>query len=157
MMDKDRDCSNLDPSSEEYRECRRQEEVAKMLRQEQQQTSMPSPAMMSKFMPQGGGAAGSGAGGSGGGSALAGAGPYAALAAVIAANETGQRKAGNRPDSMGAQIGEAIRGEGLVRDVDRLTGDNKFANWLAQHGNPEGLGRNIEKSLKPWELLEELF
>ena len=116
-------------------------------------------------MGQTGGQASGGFGGNGfsgfGGNGFSGfasaAGPWAALAAVIAGNETAQKKAGNRPSSGGNHLFEAMTGEVLGRDVDRLTGGNKFMGWLADHGNPKGLGRNIEKSLKPWELIGDLF
>ena len=135
--------------------------IAMLIREQQGEQSAqgggPPPGSMQvaqQFMGGGEAAAGSG---SGGGSAMAAAGPWAALAAAIAINESEQNKAGNRPDSRSNRLTEGLTGESLTRDVDRLTGDNKIAGWAADHGNPKGLGRNMEKSLKPWELFKEWF
>jgi len=137
--------------------------MAWLMRQEEEkkqssQGGGPPPGSMQvaqQFM--GGGEAAAGSGGGGGGGAMAGAAPWAALAAAIAINESEQNKAGNRPDSRGNRLTEGLTGESLTRDVDRLTGDNKIAGWAADHGNPKGLGRNMEKGLKPWELFKDWF
>lgn len=92
-------------------------------------------------------AAGSSAAGSstaGGGSSLAALGPWAALAAVIAANETWANKEGRRPDDFKEHMGDLLTGKVLQRDMDAL-GDKiggpggdavKYAGKL---GNPSGL------------------
>jgi hypothetical protein len=111
----------------------------------------------SQFMGGGGGA-----GGGGGGSMMASAGPWAALAAAIAVNETEQRKDGNRPDSVGNQWEQAFTGEALERDAERY-GDKiggplgKVTSKMGELGNPKGLGKNLEKLSKPWEIFEDWF
>lgn len=109
----------------------------------------PSPAMAMQFMPQSGGAA---AGGSGsGGSMMAAAGPWAALAAVIAANETYQNKSGNRPKDAKDQLKEGLTGESLERDVTRYLGDGEAGQFIGRMGHPKGVVKNMGKVLKPWE------
>jgi len=106
----------------------------------------PSPAMAARFIPQGGGGAGGG-----GGNAMAAAGPWAALAAVIAANETYQNKQGNRPAEFSDHMKELATGEVLGRDVERYLGNSEIAEQIGNMGNPEGMWKNMKKGLKPWE------
>ncbi len=133
-------------------ELARQRTMALAMRQQErqrQQGSGPSPAMAAQFMGGGGSS-----GGSGTGSALAAAGPWAALAAAIIANESYQRNTGNRPDDFGDQVVEGLTGESLERDLTRYLGDDGFGEVAGKLAHPEGvldLMKEPEKLLKFWE------
>jgi hypothetical protein len=119
--------------------------------QQSAQGGGPSPSMAMKFLPESGGA-GSGAGSStGGSSAMAGAAPWAALAAAIIANETYQNKSGNRPDDFKEHMGDLATGKVLGRDIERYLGDGPVATHLGNMASPQGMYKNVKKSLKPWE------
>jgi len=86
-----------------------------------------------------GSAAGSGGGsaaGGGMGSTMAAAGPWAALAAAIAANESYQNKSGNRPNNNKDYMGELATGKVLERDAERYLGKwgGKAAGAMTPHG-----------------------
>lgn len=86
-----------------------------------------------------GGASG---GGASGGGMLAGAGPWAALAAIIAANETYQNKQGNRPDDFTEQLQDMFTGKAFERDARKYGGDSgvgKAVRYAGRIGNPKGL------------------
>jgi len=125
---------------------------AEMLRREEEESEQqgggPSPSMAMQFMPEGGASA---SGGSSGGSGMAAAAWPAALVAAIVANETYQNKEGNRPEDFGDHMTELATGKVLERDVEKYLGDGKMAEHLGRMGNPEGMLKNIERSLKPWE------
>jgi len=102
-----------------------------------------------------GGAAG-GAGGAGAGGMMAAAGPWAALAAGIYLNESQARDKGRRDENMGSYATDLLSGAVLEQDAEIL-GD-KIGGPLGQltefHGemaHPEGIVKNIGKSLMPWE------
>lgn len=88
--------------------------------------------------------------------AAASAGPWAALAAVILANETQARDKGRRAGSDKQYAQDLFTGKVLQQDAEHL-GD-KIGGPLGQAtkivgrlGNPEGLAKTLEKGLKPWE------
>ena len=139
--------------------------------QQQQGGGMPPGAMQfaQQFMGGGAGAGGGAAGGSaagaggaagggGGSSMLASAGPWAALAAVVAANEYGAKDAGRRSDSKGHHLQQALTGEGMSKDMDYY-GDKvggpggKALSLLGKTGSPKDLLKLMGKSKtwKPWE------
>lgn len=139
---------------EQEAEMRRQQ--LQMQPQQQQQQGGGggiSPSMAMSFIPESGGAAGAegAAASSEAGGVMAGMAGPAALAAAIIANETYQNKSGNRPEDFEDHVGEMVTGEVLERDVERYLGDGKIAKHLGQMGNPEGILKNIGKSLKPWD------
>ncbi len=128
----------------------------------------PNASMAMKFMPQGGGAgaggagagggggagAGAGAGGGGGGGgAMAAAGPWAALAAAVIANEYSAEKAGRRDSD--SHLQDAFTGKVLEQDLsyygDKVGGiGGKAIDIVGQAGHPEGQLGLIKKSLMPW-------
>ena len=69
-------------------------------------------------------------------SAMAAAGPWAALAAAIVANETYQNKSGNRPNNNKDYAGELATGKVLERDAERYLGKwgGKAAGAMTPHG-----------------------
>ena len=140
---------------EQEAEMRRQQLQMTPPQQQQQQGGGGgiSPSMAMSFIPESGGAAGAegAAASSETGGAMAGMAGPAALAAAIIANETYQNKSGNRPEDFEDHVGEMVTGEVLERDVERYLGDGKIAKHLGQMGNPEGMLKNIGKSLKPWD------
>jgi len=110
--------------------------------------------------------AGSGAAGSGSGF-MAAAGPWAALAAAIAANETWANSEGRRPDDFGEHMGDLFTGKVLERDAEAL-GDSvggpmgEVIETAGQLAHPKGQydvavdvvdkGKDAAKwLLKPWE------
>jgi hypothetical protein len=116
---------------------------------------MPPVGMISQFTGGGGAAAGgegAAATSAGGGEGMmAAAGPWAALAAAIAANETYQNKEGNRPEDFGDHAKAMLSGEVLEMDAGEYLGDVPGAEFMASMGNPEGIVKNIGKALKPWD------
>ena len=90
-------------------------------------------------------------GGGGGGGMMAAAGPWAALAAAVVANETYQNKEGNRPEDFGDHAKAMLSGEVLEMDAEKYLSDVPGAEFMASMGNPEGIIKNIGKSLKPWD------
>lgn len=76
------------------------------------------------------------------------AGPWAALAAVIGANETWANKEGRRPEDFGDHMTDLVSGKVLEYDADALA-DNQWIDgipglsgllkWGGKLGNPEGL------------------
>ena len=140
-------CNVNDMTVEEYSECRKQEQMAILMREQDRAQSQggPNPAMMQQFM--GGGEASGG----GGGEFLGAAGPWVALAAAVVANETYQNKEGNRPDDFSEQVMDGLTGKSLQRDMEKYLGDGKLAKTLGRMGNPSGMYKNIKDSLKPWE------
>lgn len=96
------------------------------------------------------GAAG-GSGAASGGGMMAAAGPWAALAALVIGNETYQNKQGNRPEDSGDYAKALLSGEVLEMDAEKYLSDVPGAEFMASMGNPEGIAKNIGKSLKPWE------
>lgn len=101
------------------------------------------------------------ASGGGGGQALmsaASSNPYAALAMAIIANESHQSGAGNRNEQTGDYVKELLSGEVLERDASKYLSDIPGAEFHAEMGNPEGIVKNIGKTIKkPWEWLGDLF
>ena len=81
---------------------------------------------------------------------MAAAGPWAALAAVIAANETYQNKEGNRPNDFGEQVLDGFTGKSMQRDMEKYLGDD-VGGFIGSHGSIPGMADNIKKSLQPWE------
>jgi hypothetical protein len=94
-----------------------------------------------------------GAGGSSSmGSMMASAGPWAALAAAIIANESKQRGDGNRGNSTGEHIGDLASGKVLERDMERYLPHNPAGGALKRVGmmsTPSGVVRNA-KDLGSW-------
>ena len=124
-----------------------------------------SPAMAMQFMPQAGGGAAAGGGtgggaaaggGTGGGGAMAGAGPWAALAAVIAANEKYQVQHGDRSSSESERMQDALSGKVLERDVSNYASDIPTAEWASRWGNPEGAVKNVKGLSNPKEHLKDV-
>lgn len=100
--------------------------------------------------------AGGAAGGGGGGGMLAAAGPWAALAAIIAGVESEGQKAGRRDEDRDSRVVDMFSGATLEQDADAL-GD-KMGGPLGQAtkvvgrlGNPEGMLKTSKKLLMPWE------
>lgn len=86
------------------------------------------------------------ASGGGWGQMAAKAGPWAALAAAIVANESKQRGDGNRPDDKKEHLGEMLSGKVLERDADRYLPNNAFGDFgrkVASFGNPQGLAKKL--------------
>lgn len=85
-----------------------------------------------------------GGGASSGASGASAAGPWAALAAVIMANEDQSRKAGRRDDNRESRVVDQLSGAVLEQDFDYY-GDKvggaggEFIKKTGQMGNPEGL------------------
>lgn len=98
-----------------------------------------------------GGASAAG-GGSGAGSMMASAGPWAALAAIIAANESKQQGDGNRGNSNSEWAMDSLTGKNLERDMDRYLPNNALGNTTkraAMMSTPSGVVRN-GKDLAGW-------
>ena len=116
-----------------------------------------SPGMAMQFIPESGGGASSGGAGAGGGeSAMAGAAPWAALAAAIIANESWANSEGRRPDDFGDHMKDLASGKVLEYDAqalsDKMPGKSgELLEFGAEMGNPEGVLKNLKKGLMPWE------
>jgi hypothetical protein len=98
-----------------------------------------------------------GATGGGASSWLSAAGPWAALAAAIVANESKQRHDNNRGNSGWEQAGDIVTGKVLERDADRYLAHNTAGNIgrrVLMMGTPSGVVRNT-KDLGKW--LKGLF
>lgn len=93
-----------------------------------------------------------GGGGGGGGGGLGAAGPWAALAAAIIANETYQKGSGNRPDSEREWAGDLASGKVLERDAQRYLGDG--GETIAKFGTPHGTASLLRDGTKK---LRKLF
>jgi len=90
-------------------------------------------------------------GGSSFGSMAASAGPWVALAAIIAGNEKYQVQHGNRSSDEQERIQDALTGKVLERDADEYLGKVPGAQWSARWGNPEGAWKNIKGLSNPKE------
>lgn len=106
------------------------------------------------------GAEGAAAGGEGG-SMLASAGPWAALAAVIAGNEINARKEGRRDDDKATHLMDAFSGKVLEQDTeyygDKVGGaGGRVIRGAGKIGHPEGQFNFAKKGIKntftPWKL-----
>ena len=126
---------------EDFEELRKQQELAKAMRQ-QGAGSMPG-------MPPGG--MSMMGGGQGGGGGMGAAGPWAALAAAVVGNETYQNSEGNRPADTGEHMKDLASGKVLEYDAAKYAKDIPGAEFLASMGNPEGVAKNLKKGLMPWE------
>jgi hypothetical protein len=89
---------------------------------------------------------------------LAAAGPWAALAAAIIANEANAKHEGNRgrAEGTGEHIQDMFTGKVLEQDAtalgDKIGGPlGEATQFMGEMGNPEGIAKNIGKSLMPWE------
>ncbi len=94
----------------------------------------------------------SAAGNSGFMSNMASAGPWAALAAAIIANESKQRGDGNRGNSGWEHAGDLVTGKVLERDIDRYMAHNPAGDVVRRvgmMGTPSGVVRNT-KDLGSW-------
>lgn len=110
-----------------------------------------------------GGAAGGSAGGAGGAGGMSGAvsaaGPWAALAAVIGANETWANSEGRRDSQFEDQVADIFTGEVLEQDINDWTGgeDNgafgEFGNRLGNLSNPRGWAENAKIS---WDRMSDI-
>lgn len=143
---------------EEYRLYLQQQQQA----QQQQQGGVPPVGMISQFT---GGAPAGGAGGGGG--AIGSAGPWAALAAAIIANESVAKKQGRRPDSEEKHMTDLLSGKVLEYDADALADkvdgtSSPMAEAIrfgGKAGNPEGIyemaatGVKNDPLKKLWEFL----
>lgn len=81
------------------------------------------------------------------GSTMAAAGPWAALAAAIVANESKQRGDGNRPEDKTKWGEELISGQVLERDADRYLPNNEagdIGRKLSKLGNPKGTYETLQ-------------
>jgi len=127
---------------------------------QRQQGGMPPVGMLSSFT-------GGGASGGSSGSAMAGAGPWAALAAIIAANEWQASEAGRRSENWESHLGQALSGQGMAKDMkyygDKVGGfGGKTIEQMGIMGSPldatKQLGEFTEKSFKnlftPWKLFD---
>jgi hypothetical protein len=95
---------------------------------------------------------GAGAAGGSSGSMMASAGPWAALAAAIIANESKQQGDGNRGNSKSEWFGDAASGKVLERDMDRYLAHNKAGGAVKRAGmmtTPSGTVRNT-KDFASW-------
>lgn len=108
----------------------------------------------------GGGEAAASSGGSSG-SMLASAGPWAALAAVIAGNEMNARKEGRRDDDKATHAMDAFSGKVLEQDAeyygDKVGGPGgRVIRGAGKIGHPEGQFNFAKKGIKntftPWKL-----
>ena len=135
-------------------------------RKRQQQGGGPPPGAMQvgqQFM--GGGAGGGAGGGSGGGSAMGAAAPWAALAAVIIANESSARDNGRRSKNAGHHLQQALTGEGMAIDMEAM-GDKvggiggKSIKQMGVMGSPVDATKSaykhmiqkpFKKPFEPWE------
>lgn len=143
-----------------------QRQQAKAMQGQQPQGGMnPGMAMQVGQQFMGGGAAGgeAAAGGAAGGeSALASAGPWAALAAAIYLNESQAKDKGRRDEDSSSRLLDQFSGAVLEQDAEIL-GDKiggplgKATEFMGEMGNPEGIFKNIGKSLKPWEIFDKWF
>ena len=91
-------------------------------------------------------------GGSGFGATAAKAGPWAALAAAIIANESKQRGDDNRGNSVGEHAGDILTGKVLERDAERYLPHNKAGGIVKRNmmmSTPSGIVRNA-KDLGGW-------
>ena len=91
---------------------------------------------------------------SGGGNPLMGAAmssPWGMLGAAVIANESAQSASGNRQEQTGDFAKELLSGEVLERDASKYLKDIPGAEFHAEMGNPEGVLKNLKKSLMPWE------
>jgi len=89
---------------------------------------------------------------SGSGSMMASAGPWAALAAIIAANESKQQGDGNRGNSNSEWAMDSLTGKNLERDMDRYLPNNALGDTTkraAMMSTPSGVVRN-GKDLAGW-------
>ena len=131
-------------SPEEFEELRKQQMLAAQLREptpSAQGGGTPPIGMAQQFM----------GGGSGGGAqGLGAAGPWAALAAAVVANETYQNKQGNRPEDFGDHMKALASGEVLEMDAKKYIG-GPVGDFVGTLSSPKGIGTHIKKSLKPWE------
>jgi len=113
-------------------------------------TAANSSSVAGSSMFSGGGSAGGSAGGAAGGSwgsAAASAAPWAALAAIIIANESKQRGDGNRGNSGWEHAGDLLTGKVLERDLDRYLAHNKAGGTVkraAMMSTPSGIVRNTK-------------
>ncbi len=132
-------------------EQRKQQGMTLPPQQQPQQQSGPSPAMAQNFIPNSGG----------GGDFMAGAGPWAALAAAIAANEGFARDAGRRADNPAGHLTDALSGKVLEQDAeyygDKIGGaGGRLVRGAGKVGHPEGqfefAKKGIENMLTPWKL-----
>lgn len=149
---------SVDPNSmtpEEYSQYVRQKHMAQLMRGDQGGSGGPPPGgpqMAQQFM--GGGAGGAGGGGGGGGSAMAGAAPWAALAAAIAVNEGTAAGTDRRPQDPKKHLEVALSGEALERDagdIEKVIGGGRATRKMGELGNPRGVVRNAGKLAKPWD------
>jgi hypothetical protein len=89
----------------------------------------------------------------GGQSWIGAAGPWAALAAAIAANETWANKQGRRPDNFSEHLMDMVSGKVLQRDASAL-GDSiggpfgDAVSYAGKLGNPSGLYSATKDSIK---------
>ena len=88
---------------------------------------------------------------------MASAGPWVALAAAIAANETWANKSGRRPDDFSEHLVDMLSGKVLQRDADAL-GDKvggpfgELIQYGGKMGNPSGVWDVTKESVaKPAE------
>lgn len=103
----------------------------------------------------GGSAAGGGAAGGGMGGAAAAAGPWAALAAIIMANEEDSRKKGLRAEDRGERTRDQLTGKVLTQDIqgkwgpmeDKWTGGK--ASSLGLVGDQEGASQIMSGRIGP--------
>jgi hypothetical protein len=102
------------------------------------------PSMAGGSMGTSAGGTAGGAGGSSGGSMVASAGPWAALAAVIYANEYNAKKGGYRAESKGEYTRDLFSGEVLQQDLSK--------RWLPKLGLKEGSKESkwATHLIQPW-------